>query len=449
MTLISPTRRPLFRYAEFSSSSLSRLEQIRPKQAPLHGIVQDYSCFLNKPLPSRPKQRKSSSIYSTQNEDIVDLYTYERSGDNLLPSHFVLVPTKYTTAATDKSRSDIFRSTLRRDDQPYSSSEHTLAQKRSRNSVQGVKRVYPEREAYQSSDWSHLSAFRHAPSHIPKGKKVLDMQAEPYMIGPLSPSLQPADLQTVQYSNEYHYPENQLSSRITDIVDHSLVPQPLRFSGISESKRTLSQSPPTSPYTDSAHDGVRKSLRLHVRKAFRLTRTTPEEKERKRVMSVASMKYPHMSFPSDSRRGRISSIASQRRASIQNGLSNMYDTLTNLSIGSWKTKDTKVTSPSQNAHIPREHRSPAIPMTPYQHLGTKAWELPQLFPKPQWHRRSQLTFLSKRRREKMWRGPDNPDSETSQSKRTSSERRREALKESIVLVGTADQYPDGRVNHWT
>jgi len=167
---------------------------------------------------------------------------------------------------------------------------------------------------------------------------------------------------------------------------------------------------------------------------------------------------------SSRRASRFGSISSERRASLQQGLSNMYDRVAKIST--WSPIPT---TNKKRATIPREARSPAIPITPYQQLGTKAWEPAPKSPKSPKHKppkgKTPFAILSTSRR--VVKGPDTPYPHTAASeqrsgkgpalqdllnkpkvRRTASEKRRDNLKKKIVVVGAADQYPDGRVNQW-
>ncbi|MCJ1374752.1 hypothetical protein MMC20_005984 [Loxospora ochrophaea] len=250
------------------------------------------------------------------------------------------------------------------------------------------------------------------------------------------------DYRTTQYRSEHDHPPTPLSARITDVVDHSLMPSPLRISQISRSERPSSHFSSSSSNADSIHDGIRGSFRAYARKVLNVPKASAEDTEKKRIMSVASAKYPHMNLDL-TKRSRLSSVASQGSASIQQGLSNMYDTLTSLSVGSSKAKPTIDIASTKRKDIVRERRSPAIPVTPYQHLGRKAWETPKS-PKQKSPKKI-FPFLPRSRSNATRFGrPTGQDP----LRRTNSERRREELKKKIVVIGATDPYSVGRVSHW-
>jgi hypothetical protein len=84
---------------------------------------------------------------------------------------------------------------------------------------------------------------------------------------------------------------------------------------------------------------------------------------------------------------------------------------------------------------PRELRSPAIPVTPYQHLGARAWAGEDGRGEGEgggWVGAVLARFAA-------WRA---------RRREAGRERRRGALKSRIVVVGVADQGPDGKASRW-
>ncbi|KAL9101834.1 MAG: hypothetical protein Q9187_009195 [Circinaria calcarea] len=120
----------------------------------------------------------------------------------------------------------------------------------------------------------------------------------------------------------------------------------------------------------------------------------------------------------------------------------MYDTLTNISIGPSKFK------PSLNLKkrttIPRDMRSPAIPITPYQYLGAKAWEASPKSPKPKSAKKKHFSLPSKLDSPTKWYKLSSRGSNKASAGEKEAEKRREELRKRIVVIGAADQFPDGR-----
>ncbi len=212
---------------------------------------------------------------------------------------------------------------------------------------------------------------------------------------------------------------------------------------------------------EDAHTGLRDSVRAYARKAFHLRQSTAQEKEKKRVMSVASAKYAFMEPPSLTRRPSAFSISTERRASIQRGVATVKERVSKLA--NWSpvpgTNDKK--SP-----IPRELRSPAIPITPYQQLGTKAWEPPSRPPRSPKQRKDTGKEKEKEKAPKRKvpfailsssktgsRGPDAPHPYRPRLRRSASEKRRDELRAKIVVVRPPDvdreeEEQEGKVTHW-
>ena len=83
-------------------------------------------------------------------------------------------------------------------------------------------------------------------------------------------------------------------------------------------------------------------------------------------------------------------------------------------------------------------------MTPYQHFGTKAWELEEEKAK------SGKQLQKAKEKKGFFEKVVSPGGEKKMSskKEKESARKREELKGKIRVIGLADQMPDGTVNHW-
>ncbi|KAG6995506.1 hypothetical protein G7Y79_00045g081770 [Physcia stellaris] len=174
-----------------------------------------------------------------------------------------------------------------------------------------------------------------------------------------------------------------MSPRITDVVDNSLVPSPLRFSSVDydEPESRFSSDSSSASDAESCHSGLRSSVKSYAKKTFSKGGIAPEVTDRvasppKPKDRVASSPKPKEKVASPQKpKSRLGSMASQRRASLQHGIEEMYDTITSFSLGSGKRKPAAMEiAANGKARVPREQRSPAIPLTPYQLIGAKAFE---------------------------------------------------------------------------
>lgn len=484
----TPMRRPPLQHEESASSSLNGLEKVISHGSIPFDIFEDLiEKYLDKPLPPTP--RKPSSVYSRHIEEIVDSYHDSRPRDEIEPTELYLKPTTYESSTSKTSNTRPARAQLNH--QAHADSDTIVDRWHTRQRTDRTTEV-------RSGSASNLRRSRSSRADNPVERSPLIMPrrstrkaealATEYRDALRGRSPAPPVIEAIPYYSENDYFPSPISATITDVVDHSLMPQPLRVSSF-DSERPSSHFSMTSSDSDTNrfHHGVRDSLKAYARKAFHLPKASAEEKERERIMSNAEAKYPLMSPSSSRRPSRLGSIASQRRASIQQGLSHMYDTITSLSIGPSKLKGS--TDAKKRAQISKELRSPAIPTTAYQQLGTKAWETPKS-PKVKspskkhfsFHSSSQKSAASSRQgsptrsqgsKARPPRSPMSPRSprvvtskiaaavhggtaqvgsllgiDTPARQEAKTEQRREQLKKTIVVIGTADQCPDGRVDRW-
>ena len=471
-------RRPPFRHEDSSPSSLNGMEKVISQSSVPFDIFEDLvEKYLDKPLPPTP--RKPSSVYSTQKEEIIESYVERGPKHEIEPSEIFLQPITYGPSASRIPSTKPARPHL--DQRVHAESDSIIERWRMNPRYDGPTegRSGSEPNGRGRRSRRAKNPVEISPSvKLGKSNRKAETHAQEYEDALRRRAPAPPIIEAVPYYSEHDYFPSPISATITDLVDHSLMPQPLRFSSLDSERPSIHFSTMSSDSdADTIHHGVRDSLRAYARKAFHLPKASPEEKETNRIMSVAEAKYPLMSPQPSRRQSRLGSIASQRRASIQQGLSQMYDTLIGLSIGAAKPKPS---TEMKRAQIPRELRSPAIPSTAYQQLGRRAWETPKS-PKLKSPSKRHLSFRSSSQQSASTsRGrsptpsrdskPRSPRSVTGklaaamhdgtaqvesflgiespalqQAKR---EERREQLKRKIVVIGTADQYPDGRVNRW-
>lgn len=177
----------------------------------------------------------------------------------------------------------------------------------------------------------------------------------------------PAFVPEPLYSESGFLP-SEMSARITNVSDGSLMPAPLVLSGNSEDRKLSSQFSSSDSEVDSLHDESKPSLKIRARKAFHSRKASQERKER----ALADLKLSQLI--------QASEPSTPKRASIQNGIDEMYSTLTGLySPAKPKIKHDSASSQSNSKSkaFPEDLRRPATPVTPHQTSGKKAWNSPK------------------------------------------------------------------------
>ena len=207
------------------------------------------------------------------------------------------------------------------------------------------------------------------------------------------------------------------------------------------------------------YTGVRESVRAYVRHKMQKRRDNPK-KERERVMSVASAKYPGMLTAQQHDR-KHSSVS--RKNSVQQGFSSVYDKISRRSISGLSVQS------KEEKDRPRgRQKQLAIPTSAYQKYGVAVWEAPKRQKKTNRASAPAKTLTRKddnghvRRRPSLSVKPGEVvsafkngrshiihvlDDTKHRLRRSSSEKRREALRQSIKIVGAADHVSDGRMDY--
>ncbi len=218
--------------------------------------------------------------------------------------------------------------------------------------------------AQKSRDMQHI-AEQHADEYqsiLPRRSSTLpDVEQEPYYHG-------------------FNSLPAQMSPRITDVVDETLVPHPLRMSTDLESS-TSSHFSSSSSELMALREENGDTFKSRAKKAFHSRKHSQEKSAKKRANSNISSKSSDIGESH-----RIISMTASERASIQKGIIDMYDTLTSLYdplnrytpptklAPSSRPKPTIEVPPPKKNVLQKDHRSPAIPVTPYPRLGRKAEE---------------------------------------------------------------------------
>jgi hypothetical protein len=259
------------------------------------------------------------------------------------------------------------------------------------------------------------------------------------------------------------------------MVDRSLVPAPLSLSKqrntengdkmdphtvnvIGEEEKSESRFSSSSDDSYIIYTSIRASVKAYVRDKMDKKRKNAK-KERKKVMSVASAKYPGMLNAKELDR-KIS--LGSRKGSIHQGISTVYDKISKLSISgpSDHSKEDEAQPRGRNKQL-------AIPTSAYQKYGAALWEAPKRQKKTDGESAPAKPLVRKNDDSRV--GPGRRSAKPAEAvgafrngrsqiihalddtkhklTRSNLERRREALKQSIKLVGPADEVSDGTMSY--
>ena len=405
-----------------------------------------------KPLPPTP--RRPSSVYTLQPSEIEPSYDNSTYG-SIVDQYFdneLLQPKTYRASASKIPDQTPLRPKLLRDTQSHAASDPIVERRRAEQS----QHRYPTETTYER--------------RMNRSTQNAKQQAEDYeSVLHTRSSMLPSIVSDQLYSDTGHLP-SKMSPRITDVVDQSLVPSPLRFSSYDEPGSRFSSD--SSSDAGSCQSGLRDSVKSYARRTFSKRSFTTEAVDKDKSNSASPPKS----------KSRLGSMASQRRASLQHGIEEMYDTLTNLSLSPAKNKPPAMQLETDSrVRIPRERHSPAIPLTLYQMIGVKAFEdaessksgktsfLPSLSSKGSRRRQGTSTGSAnlsspestspKRPVVKKWAAAFQSKTtrmesamglETNRVKRSKSEKKRAELKKKITVIGLGDddRQPPSSSGNW-
>ena len=347
--------RPIFS----SNPSFGLLEQsvATPLQSPL---LPEIHLPPDKPLPPTP--RRPSSAY-TALPDEPEPHFYERSIVDQYFANETLQPKVYKANAVGIIDPIPIRPKLLRDTQGHGASEPIVERRRAEQNLYGETGELAQPWAAKQHAENYESVLHSRSSNLPS------IAPDPFF-------------------SDHGHPSSALSPRITDVVDQSLLPSPLRFSDVTYNEPTSYFSSDSSSDEGSYQSGIRGSMKSYAKKKLSKRNATPEAGEKTHLTSPQKPK------------SRLGSTTSQRRASIQHGIEDMYDTLTGLSLSPGRPKTPAMES--EKNRISRERRSPAIPLTPYQMIGVKAFEDSASI------KSSKSSFLLSRSSKESKRRPDTP-----------------------------------------
>ncbi|KAL8951960.1 MAG: hypothetical protein Q9222_002083 [Ikaeria aurantiellina] len=471
---------------------------LKSKETPPFEIYQDPIDFyfeqdqLNKPLPPTP--RKASSVYSMHMQRDERQQSRQHSiEDDLLPSSVFLAPTIYrSTYRSSTSRlpdPSPIRPKLTRDAQTHAATDPIVERRRDHAKKAGIQKHTTTLQQELSIDSDSTDPPQLYPAQRLKATKSSSAEehAGDYtaVLHTRSSALPSSVVEPYHINHEG--PPSPMSPRITDVVDHSLVPAPLQFASFEESERPSSRFSSSSSEIESHHDGVRNSLKGVAWKAFHFRKSSKGTDD---TDWAAFTRFQEKASLTPRRQSRIGSFVSQRRASLQNGLADMYDTLTSLTGPSKNSKPAPIATKGPGKPRKPRIRSPAIPLTPYQEIGAKAFEtasksskkttrsnktrsdaashvsLSSQDKKGQGIRFSMPTYGTPRPEEKeaksrsvvnklasaLQSGTVQVESavglNTMRVKRTKSEKKRQELKGKIKVIGLGRQDGDGTSGHW-
>ncbi|KAL8972054.1 MAG: hypothetical protein Q9183_000754 [Haloplaca sp. 2 TL-2023] len=320
---------------------------------------------LDKPLPPTP--RKPSSVYSLPIHE--DRQTREhRLRNDLLPSSIFLAPTSYRSSTSKLPDPTPPRPKLSREAASHLASDREIEQ--------AHRQVRPSGHTSHLQQEVTLEALSISASQT-SVEKAAAMDAdsvethEEQLPVRHTHSPTPSPNTSASYHASRQRTPSPMSGRITDVVDKSLLPAPLRFTSLEESERPGSRFSSSSSEDESRPGKVRNSLRGMARKAFHFRK---ESKDTDETEWAAFTRYQERTASTPRRQSRIGSFVEQRRTSLQQSISGMYDTLTSLTGPHKGSKPAPLaTNAPPKPHKPRI-RSPAIPLTPYQELGPKVLE---------------------------------------------------------------------------
>ena len=145
-----------------------------------------------------------------------------------------------------------------------------------------------------------------------------------------------------------------VSARITDVVDEPLMPASLLLSGNSEDRKLSSQFSSSDSDVESLIGESKNSLKARAKKAFNSRKTPPERKA-------------HVDC-NLSRHSQGSELTTANLTSLQNGIDEMYNTLTGFYSPSKPRMKDDPTDSKNNV------RRPATPLTADGRSGKRAWD---------------------------------------------------------------------------
>ena len=443
----------------------------------LDGFRDPMKDFDEKPLPPTPWARPASSIYSIQKEDIIDAYGDEVPIEQLWTSRKLRLPLSYTADNMNVAGLSFTASKLLHDQLKQSSADSVYIIGCVDNTASNKRRSVLDRGRPPRKKMSvPLLGIPQSPDDIPNddGGAAVE-QAKDYQNVLTPRPFDPLVAATIDYRYNDSHPLVPLSPRIIDVIDHDL-PDVLSTMSVSDasekrsmlsrnvsrtrnasstrsasssrnastsrnasSTRNISRSPPRQPtplqtLRNPAIERV--AGRAHVRAA------SDNEVARHRARATPSPSLQDKGLVSQSsRQEKAQSLITKHRTSLGNSLKTLFPVAEKESKPPHFNPYLK--SSSFKPASSKSHHTPAIPITPYQEMGIKAWILDPP-PKPRSNRRKTIINLpslvrrrnstTKRRSRWSWQGFFHFGFGGGGEEREK-ERRREELKKKIVVIG--------------
>ena len=368
------------------STSLSGMEIAVP--SPLTPGFRDYRTSCSKALPptprktslpytphSAPTSRKGSSAYSIPKEErpgtpktprksptMSTNFKEERPRtprfalqDEALPSKTFLSPPDNRSSTSKIPDKVPLRPQLTRDAQTQGAPDFAARDQPSADSIftewKAPKYEYSDDEYNSSLPASGISSSHgsFAPSeHTPSAEE----RARDYT------SVLPVFV-AEPFDSEFGFLNTEMSARITNFSDGSLIPAPLVLSSNAEDRKLSSEFSSSESDDDSLYDKSKPSLKSRAKKAFH-SRT-----QERREKAHADLNL--------SQHNRAGELAMAKHDSLQKGIDEMYNTLTGLySPAKPKMKHSSATCESKA--IAGDLRRPATSSTAHETSHKKDWD---------------------------------------------------------------------------
>ena len=336
------------------SSSLSGMEIAVP--SPMTPGFQDSRTSSSKPLPSTPRKayfqdnsysaptsRKASYTHSNPKEERPSTPNFALQDDALSSKKFLAPPESRssTSKVPDKVPS---RPSLTRNAQTQGAPDFAPRKSPLGNSAFSKA---PEYEYSDDEYGSSLPASREASrqgSWAPSEEPTHSAEERARDYTALLPAFVPEP-----FDSESTFWPSEMTARITDFFDGSLMPAPLVLSGNSEDRKLSSQFSSCESEIDEPRDDSKPSLKARAKKAFHSRKASQERREK----ACADLKVSQQCQADES------SIA--KHASLQNGIDEMYNTLTGLYSPAKPNKQHEPAK-SKNKAIAGDLRRPTTPV---------------------------------------------------------------------------------------
>ena len=367
------------------SSSLSGMEIAVP--SPLTPGFQVTRTWKSKALPptprkasvpyhgshSAPTSRKASSTYSEPDEErpgtsmsmkkelSTNIYFGEKRPrtprsalqNELLSSKTLLIPPEGRSSTSKIPDKVSLRPQLTRDARTLGESDFTAREQSSGSSIftewKAPKYEYSDDEYSSSSPTSRKASSRGSWAP-PEQNQSAEERAKEYT------SVLPAFV-LEPIPSESDLLQSEMSARIIDVFDGTLMPAPLVLSGNSEDRKLSSQfSDDDDSEIESLLGDSKPSLKTRAKKAFNSRKALQERKEKSCTDSKTSQYNP------------TNDLGTAKRASLQNGIDEMYSTLTGLYSPS------KPKSKHDSINSTNSPRRPGTPLSGDMRAPRQAWD---------------------------------------------------------------------------